>query len=85
MGEILVKAASQTARARRALEDGNRSFRTARGEQVVIPGKVTEVFPIVVTLENFSELTAPIWTIGEAGLLPEGLTVPWALSLSNLS
>lgn len=82
--EILAKAASQTARARRALEDGNRSFRTVRGEQVVIPGKVTEVFPIVVTLENFSELTATIWTIGEAGLLPEGLTVPWALSLYEL-
>jgi hypothetical protein len=82
--EILVKAADQTARARRALEDGNRSFRTARGEQLAIPEQVTEVFPIVVTLENFSELTATIWSVGEAGLLPEGIPTPWALSLYEL-
>jgi hypothetical protein len=82
--EILIKAADQTARARRAVEDGNRSFRTADGGQLAIPGQVTEVFPIVVTLENFSELTATIWSIGEAGLLPEEIPTPWALSLYEL-
>jgi hypothetical protein len=82
--ETLVKAADQTDRARRALEDGNRSFRTAQGEQLPIPERVTEVFPIVVTLENLSELTATIWSVAEAGLLPEGTPTPWALSLYEL-
>ncbi len=82
--ETLVKAAEQTDRTRRALEDGNRSFRTADGDRLTIPKQVTEVFPIVVTLENLSELTATIWSVGEAGLLPDKVPTPWALSLYEL-
>lgn len=82
--EILVKAAGQAERARQALKEGGVSFRTRRGEVIEIPDQVSEVFPIVVTLENFSELTTMIWELQEAGLLPEETPTPWALSLYEL-
>jgi hypothetical protein len=82
--ETLVKAARQTDRARRALEDGNRTFRSADGDTIAMPSQITEVFPVVVTLENLSELTATIWSVADAGLLPEAVPTPWALSLYEL-
>ena len=82
--EILVKAAGQAERARQALKEGGVSFRTRRGEVIEIPKQVSEIFPIVVTLENFSELTTMIWELQEAGLLPAETPTPWALSLYEL-
>lgn len=82
--EILVKAANQAERARQALKERGVSFRTRDGGVIEIPEQVSEIFPIVVTLENFSELTTMIWELEETGLLPEETPTPWALSLYEL-
>jgi hypothetical protein len=82
--DILVKAAEQAGRARRTLDQRDSAFFTEDGEQLQLPPQVSEIFPIVVTLEDLSEVTTVIWELEEAGLLPENVPTPWALSLFEL-
>lgn len=84
LNDLLVKAAHQAGRARRALAESGTTFRDANGEKIVLPDEVSEIIPIVVTLENLSEITTVIWELRETGLLEAGVPVPWALNLYEL-
>jgi hypothetical protein len=82
--ELLVKAAGQADRAKRALGDPDHEFIASDGTRIELPEHVSEIFPIVVTLEDLSEVTTVIWELQSAGLLPETIPTPWALSLFEL-
>lgn len=82
--EILVKAAEQAERARKALDQGEIRFFSSDGVEIALPKQISEIFPIVVTLEDLSDVTTMIWELGEAGLLPAEIPTPWALSLFEL-
>jgi len=82
--DLLVSAATQADRARRALERDDPCFVSAEGTKIRLPDQVSEVFPIVVTLQDLSEVTTTIWELEKAGLLPESVATPWALSLFEL-
>jgi hypothetical protein len=82
--DLLAKASVQADRARRALAEPGTTFRSSNGEAIALPEQVSEIFPIVVTLENLSEVTTTIWGLQDAGLLAAEVPVPWALNLYEL-
>jgi hypothetical protein len=84
LNDLLVKAAIQADRARRALAGPGTVFRDPDGGVIALPDQVSEIIPIVVTLENLSEITTAIWELQETGLLEADVPVPWALNLYEL-
>jgi hypothetical protein len=77
----LTKAAEQGTRARRALSEPG-SIRKD-GVPLVLP-TVREVHPVVVTLDGLSAVAPVIWQFQGTRVMPEGVTIPWVVTLHEL-
>jgi len=81
--ETLTKAAQQATAAREALHDPAATFTTA-GEPVGLGEVVREVHPVVVTLDDMSSVAPVLWELEFSRLLPEGVMLPWVVTLHEL-
>lgn len=82
----LARAAVQGERARQAvLDPASAEFLDDRGQPVsLLAASVREVHPIVVTLDDLSVVTPVIWQLVGTRVMPEGVTVPWAVNRHDL-
>jgi hypothetical protein len=85
---VLSAAADQAGRLSSAIEEGRTiEFRDSNGEPIPLdPQQLSRVFPIVVTLDDFSGLSTSAWALAEADLLdvPEPLLGSSAFTNSRL-
>lgn len=77
----LTKAAEQGTRARQALAMPG-SIRKD-GVPLVLP-TVREVHPVVVTLDDLSAVAPVLWQFQGTRVMPEGVTIPWVVTLHEL-
>jgi hypothetical protein len=77
----LTKAAQQGTRARSALAEPGRV--KENGEPIELPD-VREVHPIVVTLDDLSPAAPVLWEFQGTRVMPEGVTIPWVVTLHEL-
>jgi hypothetical protein len=81
--ETLTKAAQQATAARGALHDPAAIF-TDRGEPMDFAETVREVHPVVVTLDDLSSVAPVLWELEPSRILPEGVRLPWVVTLHEL-
>jgi hypothetical protein len=79
--ENITKASEQGARAIRALAEPG-SIRKD-GVTIELP-TVREVHPIVVTLDDLSSAAPVLWQFQGTRVMPEGVTIPWVVTLYEL-
>jgi hypothetical protein len=77
----LTKAAEQGTRAKQALARPG-SIRKD-GTPLSLP-KVGEVHPVVVTLDDLSAVAPVLWQFQGTRVMPEGVTIPWVVTLHEL-
>lgn len=78
----LTKAAGQSTRAQKAL-GGGAALREA-GVEVELGGRVHEILPVVVTLDDLSSVAPVLWELQGTRVMPEGVTLPWVVTLHEL-
>jgi hypothetical protein len=77
----LTKAAQQGTQARQALSEPG--LVTQNGKPLDLP-PVREVHPIVVTLDDLSAVAPVLWEFQGTRVMPEGVTIPWVVTLHEL-
>lgn len=80
--ENVTKAATQGEKARGALRIGD-CF-TKGGAAVELGRPIREAHPIVVTLDDLSSSAPVIWEFAGTRVMPEGVTIPWVVTLHEL-
>jgi hypothetical protein len=78
----ITKAATQTENAREALRRGD--CLTKDGQSVQLGQTIREVHPIVVTLDDLSPIAPVIWEFAGTRIMPEGVGLPWLITLYEL-
>jgi hypothetical protein len=81
--ETLAKAARQGTNAREAMHDPTAVF-TGAGQPVDLGEQVREVHPVVVTLDDLSSVAPVLWELESSRVLPDGVTLPWVVTLHEL-
>jgi hypothetical protein len=81
--ETLTKAARQATASREALHDPAATF-TDDGGPVDFGESVREVHPVVVTLDDLSAVAPVLWELESSRVLPQGVTLPWVVTLHEL-
>jgi hypothetical protein len=81
--ENLTKAATQGTRAIQAVRLPTAKLR-AGGEKLTLGEVVREVHPIVVTLDDLSSVAPVLWELEGTRVMPEGVTIPWVVTLHEL-
>jgi hypothetical protein len=79
--ENVTKAAEQGTRARQALAKPGRI--SMDGKPIALP-TVREVHPVVVTLDDLSAAAPVLWQFQGTRVMPEGVTIPWVVTLHEL-
>lgn len=83
IGRLLLEATEQAFRFRDALLEGV-VVCDESGCAVPAVKSIKIVYPVVVTLEQTAYAGANLWNLSNAGLLPKGKSVPWAVCLHDL-
>jgi len=81
--ETLTKAATQGTNAREALRRRDTTLRV-RDENLTLGEDVREVHPVVVTLDDLSSVAPVLWELQGTRVMPEGVTLPWVVTLHEL-
>lgn len=80
--DTLAKAAAQGTRARDAFEHEGQLW--VDGRAVELGDRIREVHPILVTLDDLSPVAPVLWQLEGSRLMPEGVALPWVVTLHEL-
>lgn len=84
--KVLTKAATQASAAKQALDvRSDVELRRASGEPLDLGiAHAREIHPVVVTLDDLSIVAPNLWEFEGSRLLPDGVAVPWVVTLHEL-
>lgn len=83
--DVVGKAADQSGQAREALLHDSGAVLLKAGKPIDLgTARIREVHPVVVTLDDLSVVAPVIWQLAGSRLLPDGVAIPWMVTLHEL-